>query len=364
MKDRLRFVAAIILFISFCYIPNFESAFAAQSLSLDESCKIALENNLNLKAKEIEYEKAKIEQGEAKYSSKKMEDDVFSFEGAQIKDITPRLKKAQELITKKNLDLEKQNLRIEVERAYYDVLLAEENFKYAKMQLERVETQLKNAKLKFEEGFVAKNHIYIAKVEVSNAKSALVTAKKNLEISKIEFNNILGRNLTAPFTLTSKFEYNPKQISSVEIMEDEALKLRPEVISAIETYQVSKLNADLALKYYASNTYIYKKAKLDEEKEEINVKDVKEKIKLDLRKAYLSTVEAIEKLNTAEESIKMAKESYRIAKLKYESQLATIVDVIEAMENLKQSEINYISYVYDYNISKAELENLAGKGLE
>lgn len=364
MKNKLRFVVTLVLIISFCYTLNLRPVYAVESLSLEESYKIALKNNIDLKIKEIEYQKSKIEQDEARYSSKKMEDDVFSFEGAQVKDLTPRLKKAQELIDKKNLELERQNLRIEVERAYYDVLLAEEKFKYAKIQLERAENQLKNSKLKFKEGYVAKNHIYTTEVEVSNSKSALVTARKNLEISKIEFNKILGKDLAATFLLTSQFEYKPKQVIRVDIIEKQALKLRPEIINAIETYKVSKLNADLALKYYASNTYIYKKAKLDEERDALNAKNVKEKIKLDIRKAYLATIESMEKLEAAEKSKKMAKESYRIAVLKNESQLATVVDVIEAMEKLRQSEINYISCIYDYNISKAELENLAGKGLE
>lgn len=368
---KYKLIITVAIFICFCYgnCPNYTFAKEAEnntvlSLSLEESCNMAIENNLNLKIQQIEYEKTKIEQSEAINASKKLKDSTFDFSGAQIKDLTPRMKQAEELVAKTNLELEKQKLRIEVEKAYYDVLLAQENLKYIITQSERAQTQLKNVKLKFEEGLVAQNHVYIAEAETSNVKSNLVTAQKNLEISKIQLNKILGRTLTSPLILTSEFEYHPQFDIEVESMVEKALKLRPEIINAKEMKEVAQLNADLALKYYASNTYIYKKANLEAKKEELRLKDEEEKLSLEVRKAYLTTIEAIEKIKTAEDSVKLAKETHRIANLRYEMQMTTIAEVIEAMEKLKDAENQYLTRVYDYNIARAKLDNWAGKGLE
>ena len=136
------------------------------SFSIDECVEMALENNTMLKIKAWDLEKSKVEREEAVQTSKKIdrakdelkeislpaiqdpikqiiagmriaeaESVVYSFEGAQGKDVAPRLKEAEELIAKKTLNLEEQNLRINVERTYYNVLMAEDNLKKSNKML-------------------------------------------------------------------------------------------------------------------------------------------------------------------------------------------------------------------------------------
>lgn len=326
-------------------------------LSLEDSYEIALNNNLDLKTKQLELEKTKVERQQAKSASKKMEDITFNFEGAQVRDLQPRLKQAEVLIDEKKLELQERNLKVSVEEAYYDVLLAEDNLEYTLAQQERAKTQLKNAELKFKEGLVAQNSVIIAQAEACNAAAELFAAQKELEVSKIVFNDLLGRELTLPVKLAGKFDYEPQDIPNVGDFIEKALLQRPEVIEANEMAEVAKLNADLALKYYASNTYIYKKANLDAKKEELKTEDVKRQICLEVRKAYLFTLERAEKLKASQQAKKAAEETYRIANLKYEAERVTMVEVLEAMERLRQAEKHYASCVYDYNVSKAKLYN-------
>lgn len=363
------------------------------NFSLDDSIETALENNTLLKIEVEEYEKSKIERSEAKYTSDKIERGqdrmkllssvpisvlpigqqykiaqtdslLFSFEGAQGKDLAPRLKEAEELVAKKNLQLKEQDLRIDVERAYNSVLLAEDNLRIAKVQLDRANTLLKNAKVSYEQGVVAKDSLLMAEAGVANAKSNLFEAQKKLDLAKMNLNKIMGRELTAPLVLTTRFEYNPKELGDVEGKVDSALKLRPEVIRVREMKEVANLNAKLALKYYASNTYVYKKAKVDANKADLAVKEAEDGITLAVRAAYLSAADSIESLKASEKVRKMAEETYRIADLKQKNQVATTADVLEAMEKLNKAELLYTSSVYNYNVAVAELDNWAGKGLE
>lgn len=363
------------------------------NLSLDESIEMALENNTLLKIEEEEYEKSKIERSEAKYTSDKIERGqdrmkllssvpisvlpigqqykmaqtdslLFSFEGAQGKDLAPRLKEAEELVAKKNLQLKEQDLRIDVERAYNSVLLAEDNLKITKVQLNRANTLLKNAKVSYKQGVVAKDSLLMAEAGVANANSNLFEAQKKLDLAKMNLNKIMGRELTAPLVLTTKFEYNPKDLGDVEEKVQSALKLRPEAIRVREMREVANLNAKLALKYYASNTYVYQKAKVDANKADFAVKEAEDSITLAVRAAYLSAADSIESLKASEKVKKMAKETYRITDLKQKNQVATTADVLEAMEKLNQAELLYTSSVYNYNVAVAELDNWAGKELE
>lgn len=346
------------------------------TFSLDSCIELALENNIKLKIEAEDYEKAKIERSEAKSASDRIEkirDDkilrefvpqAFTFEGAQVKDLVPKLKTAEELIAKKNLDLSKQNLRIEVEKAYYNVLKAEDNLKNAEVQLERSKLQLKNAEVSFKHGVVAKDSVLGAQLGLANSETNLVSAKNKLNLTKMNLNKTMGRKLDAPIELTTKFVYNPTEIPDVESMVESALKLRPEVISVREMKDVTELNCKLALKYYAENTYIYKKAVIDFNKAVLGVKEAEDSIGLAVRAAHLSTSEAMEQLKAAEKKKQYAAEVYRIADLKYKSQVATMTEVLEALETLNKAELAYTAAVFDYNVAKAELDNWAGKGLE
>lgn len=364
------------------------------AFSIDDCIEEALENNIKLKLKVEDHNKSKVERSEAKWQSDKIDrarDDlktvslhslppdmaakvgakvmqseslVFSFEGAQGKDVAPKLKEAEELIAKKELDLEKQNLRIDVERSYYNVLMAEDNLKTAKLRVERSKEQLKNAQVSYDNGVVAKDSLLMAEAGLADSEQNLFSAEKNLSLARMSLNKLMGRELSAPLTLTTRFEYKPKEVAPLKDMIDSALKLRPEVISVREMAEVTALNRDTALNYYASNAYVYRKAAVDAQKAELGVKEAEESIKLAVNAAYLNFEQSSEKLNYAEKVKAMTQETYRITQLKYKSQMATTAELLEMGEKLHQAELLYTSSVFDYNVAKAELENWAGKGLE
>ena len=354
---------------------------------------MALENNTMLQIKALDHEKSKVEREEAKKTSKKIdrardkeillpsipdpiaslivgmrvaeaESILYGFEGAQVKDVAPRLKEAEELIAKKTLELEEQNLRIDVERTYYNVLLAEDNLKNAKLQVERSKEQLKNAQVSFENGVVAKDSLLMAEAGLAQSMQNVYTAEKNLELARMSLNKLMGRELSAPITLVTRFTYKPVEIKPLKDMIQSALKLRPEVIQAREMAEVTRLNATTALRYYAKNTYVYRKAEADAQKAELGLREAEESIKLAVIAAYLTVGETAEKLMAAEKVKKMAQETYRIVDLKHKSQVATTAELLEANEKLYNAELLYTSSVFNYNVAVAELEYWAGKGLE
>jgi outer membrane protein TolC len=355
--------------------------------TLQESIEKALRDNISLKILNENYNKAIIERKEAKSKADKIEEaqdmmkyyralpgagsvkleqmdfNAFSFEGYQAKDVLPKLKKAEELILKKNLELEKRNLSIEVTKLYFNVLLAQDNLKNAKIQLERSKTQLKNAQLSFEQGISAQDAVLMAQANLSNSYTNLYSAEKRLQLAQMNLNKIMGRELTAPIELTTQFAYKPEILGDVEEMVKEALTVRPEVISVRAMRDVAKESFDPASSYYTSNTYIYQKAKIDLEKANLAVIEAEESVKLAVRAAYLKVEEAAKKLEAATKFKETAQESYRITELMAKSQVATIIDVLAAQEKLYQAELAYSSAVLDYNIAKAELDNWVGKEL-
>lgn len=372
------FISLLIIFIAaaFIYIPapaagagsNADASNSDAGLSLEESIAIALENNTNMKMTHINYEKKTVEKKEAKYTADKVEDKSeyigHSFEMYLAQYLSPRQKEAEELIAEKNLALEEQNLRLEVEKAYYNVLRAEDNVKNAEIQLKRAEEQLKNAEVSFSHGVVAKDTLLMAQYGVANAEANLASAKKSLELARMNFNKVLGREISIPVKLTTRFIYEPVSSPNLEESINHALTVRPEVISAREMREVAKLNLDLTGDFYSANTFLYKKAKLDLENADLGVKEAEDAVKLAVNAAYLSMEEAAQKVNAYKKMKETAQETYRITELKHNAGTATIFEVLQALESLRQAELAYTSAVFDYNTAKAEFDNWVGKGLD
>lgn len=390
---RKKVISLVLAITILLYTPIITLAEEKASFTIDQCVDMALENNTMLQIKALDHEKSKVEREEAKKTSKKIdrardkeillpsipdpiaslivgmrvaeaESILYGFEGAQVKDVAPRLKEAEELIAKKTLELEEQNLRIDVERTYYNVLLAEDNLKNAKLQVERSKEQLKNAQVSFENGVVAKDSLLMAEAGLAQSMQNVYTAEKNLELARMSLNKLMGRELSAPITLVTRFTYKPVEIKPLKDMIQSALKLRPEVIQAREMAEVTRLNATTALRYYAKNTYVYRKAEADAQKAELGLREAEESIKLAVNAAYLTVEETAEKLMAAEKVKKMAQETYRIVDLKHKSQVATTAELLEANEKLYNAELLYTSSVFNYNVAVAELECWAGKGLE
>lgn len=395
---RKKIIPIVLTLAILLYTPLTARGQEETSFTIEECVEMALENNTMLQIKALDLQKSKVEREEAVKASKDIdrardnlklislpvptnpteiiqgmaagmklaqaESVIYGFEGAQGMDVAPRLKEAEELIAKKTLDLEGQNLRVDVEETYYNMLMAQDNLKNTKLQVERSKEQLKNAQVSFENGVIAKDSLLMAEAGVSQSMQNLYTAEKNLELVRMSLNKLIGRELSAPLTLTTRFKYKPETAGSLEEMVQSALRLRPEVIRAREMAEVTDLNADTALRYYAKNAYVYRKAKADAEKAQLGLKETEESIKLAVNAAYLNLEETAEKLMTAEKVRAAAQETYRIVDLKHKSQMATTAELLEANEKLYGAELLYTSSVFNYNVASAELECWAGKGLE
>ena len=249
-----------------------------------------------------------------------------------------------------------------MERTYYNVLMAEDNLKMPNPS-RKVERAAENAQVSFENGVVAKDSLLMAEAGLAQSMQNLHTAEKSLELARMSLNKLMGRQLSAPLTLTTRFKYKPETIDPLNDMIQSALILRPEVIRAREMAEVTKLNADTSLRYYAKNAYVYRKAKADAEKAELGLREAEESIKLAVNAAYLNVQETAEKLMAAEKVKAVAEETYRIVDLKYKSQMATTAELLEANEKLYGHSF-CTSSVFDYNVAVAELACWAGKGLE
>jgi outer membrane protein TolC len=90
---------------------------------------------------------------------------------------------------------------------------------------------------------------------------------------------------------------------------------------------------------------------------------VKDAVELEVNQNYMALIYDGEKLQVSRESIEQAEENYRSIQDKYNVQLATSTDLIDAENSLLQARTNYMNATIDYQLGKAKLEKAIGRAI-
>ena len=81
---------------------------------------------------------------------------------------------------------------------------------------------------------------------------------------------------------------------------------------------------------------------------------------LQVREAYLDIQEFEYNIGVTEKAIEQAEEDFRINQSRYQAQLNTSTDVLDAQTRLSRARINYFNALYNYKISLMRLSWATG----
>ena len=76
---------------------------------------------------------------------------------------------------------------------------------------------------------------------------------------------------------------------------------------------------------------------------------------LEVRGAYVDTLEAEYNIGVTEKAIEQAEENFRINQSRYKAQLSTTTNVLDAQTRLTRAKIEYFNALYNYRISLMRL---------
>ena len=291
------------------------------------------------------------------------------------------------------------DMRSTVTNGYYTVLQADDMQVLARESVARLEEHLKNVKAQYDVGVVAKVDVLRSEVELANAQQNLIKAENAYKISEANFNKIIGLPLATNLFLEDTLNYVPYD-KDLEYCLDYASKNRPELEQAKQGVQAARGQVRAARSGYqpqisavASQNFGTSDAHwpADEESNwtvgvqasltifdtgvtrskahaakanyfsaEESYRDTVDAVMLDVRSQYLNLREAEKRISTTEVAVSQAEEDYRIAQLRYQAGVGTNTDVLDAQVALTDAQTNYLQSVYDYNISKTNLETAIG----
>ena len=306
-------------------------------------------------------------------------------------------------LSTKNLQRSRIETAVAVTKAYYSVLVSNEQLSLLDANIVRLKKSLKDTEALFKNGFVEK--IDLDRLTVLN--NNLETERENvvhlldLNLHLLKFQ--MGMNINSTLTLKDSISgLNVEE--SVALNDTSAYKSRIEY-SLLETQK--KLN-ELDLKRYQSqylpsigafgsttrslqsNTfnelfdrsfpmtvigfrisvpiisggirnYQVRNARLEIKKTENNLVNLRNGINLEVEQAKTVYRNGFRSLENQKRNMTLAQEVLRVTKVKYEQGVGSSIEVTTAETALKESQNNYINALYELLINKVNLDKALGK---
>jgi outer membrane protein len=270
--------------------------------------------------------------------------------------------------------------------------------------LNQIENHLKDTKNFLDNGLVTQNDYLKLQVQYSNTKLQLIEAENNLDLALAVFNKALGlplENLTE--IVTEEIKVRPLEFELDDLFKeamtnrDELRSLEFKLISSQENITAAQSgwfpNVNLIAGINYSNPNVRFQPPVAEfnynwdvgvnlswdlwnwgltssqtaQAEELSVQTqaslekLSDIIEVEVYQSYLNLVRSTEKVDVSRLSLEQASENYRITSEKYNEQLATSTDLIDAEVSELQAATNLKTSLIEYNLEKVRLEKAVGR---
>lgn len=292
---------------------------------------------------------------------------------------------------------------VAVTKAYYSVLVSNEQLSLLDANLTRLKKSLNDTEAYFKNGFVEKIDLDRLKVLSNNLETERQNVIRLLDLNTKLLKFQMGMPIETGLKLTDGI--SDIQIDTQVLLPDSNAYINRVEYSLLQTQK--KLN-ELNLKRYKSEflpsiaafgatSSIYqnnnfselydtrfpttvvglrlslpiisggqrifkiKSAALEVKKSANDLTNAKNGISLEIAQAKTSYQNGYQSLENQKRNMELSKEVLRVAKIKYEQGVGSSLEVTSAETALKESQNNYINALYDLLINKVNLDRALGK---
>lgn len=291
-----------------------------------------------------------------------------------------------------------------VKKAYFGVLVNKERIKLAQSNLSRIDSLLEETKAVYEEGLAEKIDVSRIQVQRNNTYTQVERSRTAYEISKQLLKIQMGLPKDYDIFITETLaELNPEEqlnqlltmegMQRVEVnqlektLELAGLDLKNNTVQYMPkitfnaNYQRSGASNTLSNVYDSRNWFSssllgvnmqipifdgflkssrIQRNRIQQDQLENQRLFIDDNISLEIYQARTSLKNDLNILEVQRENMVLAQEVYNISKIKYNEGVGSNFEVVEADAALIESEINYLSALYDGLIAKVDLEKALG----
>jgi len=298
----------------------------------------------------------------------------------------------------------KNDVAYSVYSSYLNLYKAEQVKALLQESRKSAEQHITDTKNFMDNGLATKNDLLKFEVQESNIKLSLIEANNNIDLARSALNKSLGLPLNEN-TEIEEIEIVPETFNEdLNSLVKEAMNNRSEIKSVKYSLNAGRENIRASRSayfpsVYLSGNYTYANPNLRYQppleqfkgtwdvgitfswdiwnwggtssqvvqaeqnlyRSQTQLDLMKENIELEVNQNYLALKYAKEKLDVTQKAIEQADENLRTFKDKYEVQLATSTDIIDAENSLLQAKTNYTNALIDYKLAKVRLEKSVGR---
>ena len=322
------------------------------------------------------------------------------FDGSYL--VGLKASKTYKELSTKNTKRTKIETNVAVTKAYYSVLVSNEQLALIDANLERLKKSLNDTEQMFKNGFVEK--IDVDRLSVLN--NNLLTERENVirllalnvNLLKFQMGMTIGSNLTLKDKISDvkidqaqvlsdgqvynkRIEYSllqtQKKLNELDVKRYKSLFL-PSFAAFGNTsanFQDNKFSnlfdksfpstvvgVKLSIPLYAGGQKLYdlRNAKLESLKTDNNLVNLQNTIELEVAQAQTTYLNGQKSLENQKRNMDLAKEVLRVTKIKYDQGVGSSLEVTTAETSLKEAQNNYINALYDMLINKVNLDKALG----
>jgi len=316
-----------------------------------------------------------------------------------------RLTQAQSVL---NYQTTVANTVLDVQVAYDDVLLAEQQITVQEASVELLGQELTDTTRRYEAGTVPRFNVLRAEVELANARPKLIRARNSFRIAKNNLANLLGFNVAREtvediqLQLTGKLEaetYEVRLSQAIGLALERRTELgalrkaqalrKEDIVNARAGYKPSLqafagydarsslFTNDLTQELHGWLTGVQlswdifdglrTRGRVQEtvalyERAGVELDDTSRRIELEVRTAFSNFIESRELLESQKKVVEQAEEALRLARARSEAGTGTQLDVLSAQTALTEARTTQIQALHDYSVARARLERAVGHG--
>ena len=290
-----------------------------------------------------------------------------------------------------------QQIRFEVLRAYYGVLVAQAKRGVADEAVKSAASDLKRISDLVDAGVVVQSDSLSAEVQLAEFRQQQIQADGDLVIAQAALNTVLGVAVETPQTVTGRLGEQTFNIGTQAELIRLAFDRRADLaraglalksgkertrgvrgeylprIDAFGTYGVSAQNlangssdytvgASVTFNLFdAGRTARLRQARAAESAAAADAENLASQIRFEVVRAYQQFVSARERVSVAARAVDQASEARRIVQDRYQAGLTTITEVLRSDTTFVRARMNLLAARYDHYIGYANVLLVTGR---
>jgi outer membrane protein len=290
---------------------------------------------------------------------------------------------------------QEQNVFLQTVTSYFLILQGQKLLKAADEEITQMTDHLRVAKVLFEEGVVTRNNLLQAEVRLASSRQRRLEIANRLDNAWLDFNNQIGdppesrKELIEDTTINLKDLDKPAQeavagraeiLAQRKLLDAGELEVRenktgyyPELyakagLDYVQNDRVKEqviMAATVGLKInlfdgFATTAHLNQAVKNRSRTEE-RLRQMESDFALEYRTAVNDANVARQRISVTEASIKQGEENLRINRDRYQEQVGSATEVIDAQTLLTQIRTENYQAIFDYQIALAKVKRARGE---